>query len=239
MLDQRRLAGQVVCLARLRRADGLKDGRDLTHTHGDSAFKTSGDAAGVLVAFEGVDQSGKETQARRQRRRLEAAGRRVVEFDFPCYTTPIAQEIGRALSGERAYTPDVVQLLFIANRFEYKARIAQALAEGCVVLCDRYRASSVAYGDAFGLDPQWLTAAQVPLPPPALTVLLDIAPATAARRKAANRDRFESDLALLERVRASYLRQAAAGGWVIIDGEISPDEVERAVTRAFSERLGI
>ena len=50
------------------------------------------------------------------------------------------------------------------------------------------------------------------LPPPDLTILLDIAPETAVRRKAAGRDRYERDLALLSRVRASYRRQAEAGG---------------------------
>ena len=46
------------------------------------------------------------------------------------------------------------------------------------------------------------------LPPPDLTILLDIAPETAAQRKAAGRDRYERDLALLSRVRESYHRQA-------------------------------
>jgi dTMP kinase len=158
-----------------------------------------------------------------------------VQFDFPCYTTPIAKEIERALAGDRSYPPDVLQLLFVANRFEYKPRIDTALAAGAVVLCDRYQASSVAYGEAFGLDPAWLIEAQRLLPQPDLTVLLDIAPATAAARKAADRDSFERDLGLLERVRASYRRQAASGGWAVIDAERTPDEVETAVERAFRE----
>jgi dTMP kinase len=190
------------------------------------------------VAFEGIDQSGKETQARRQRARLVAAGFQVVEFDFPCYTTPIAKEIERTLAGERSYRPDVLQLLFIANRFEYKPRIAEAVDAGAVVLCDRYQASSVAYGEALGLDPRWLAEVQRLLPQPDLTVLLDIAPATAARRKAANRDAFERDLVLLELVRASYRRQASEGNWAVIDAEGPPDEVEQAVRAAFTERLG-
>ena len=129
-------------------------------------------------------------------------------------------------------------MLFVANRFEYKPRIDEALAAGAVVLCDRYQASSIAYGEAFGLDPAWLTDAQRLLPQPDLTVLLDIAPATAAARKAANRDTFERDLALLERVRASYRRQAASGGWAVIDAERPPDEVEASVELAFRERIG-
>lgn len=193
---------------------------------------------GALVAFEGIDQSGKETQARRQKARLTAAGFQVVQFDFPCYTTPIAKEIERALAGERSYRPDVLQLLFIANRFEYKPQIEEALESGAVVLCDRYQASSVAYGEAFGLDQRWLAESQRLLPQPDLTVLLDIAPATAARRKAAGRDAFERDLSLLERVRTSYRRQASEAAWAVIDAEGTADEVEQAVRAAFVERLG-
>lgn len=193
---------------------------------------------GVLVAFEGLDQSGKETQARRQRARLEAAGHAVLELTFPCYQTRIAQEIAGALRGDAPYTPDVLQLLYIANRFEYKPQIEEALARGAVVICDRYLASSVAYGEASGLDAGWLTDAQRLLPQPALTVLLDIAPATAVARKAVDRDRFERDLALLGRVRASYLRQATAPSWVRIDGERPRDDVEAAVTAAVMARLG-
>jgi dTMP kinase len=193
---------------------------------------------GVLIAFEGLDQSGKETQARRQRERLVAAGLEVLELAFPCYRTRISQEIASALSGASRYAPDVLQLLYIANRFEYRPQIEEALSRGSVVICDRYLASSVAYGEAFGLEAAWLADAQRPLPQPNLTVLLDIAPETAVSRKAVDRDRFERDLDLLGRVRASYLKQATAPGWVRIDGERPRDEVETAVTAAVMARLG-
>jgi thymidylate kinase len=65
-----------------------------------------------------------------------------------------------------------------------------------------------------------------------LTIMLDIAPETAAKRKASDRDRYERDLALLGRVRQSYARQAAAGGWVVIDGERSKDAVAADVYAA-------
>jgi dTMP kinase len=194
--------------------------------------------AGAVIAFEGLDQSGKETQARRQRERLRGIGQEVLDLTFPCYRTEISREIARALAGERSYPPDVLQLLYIANRFEYKAAIEAALARGAVVVCDRYVASSVAYGEAFGLDPAWLEDAQRPLPQPNLTVLLDIAPEVAAQRKSSGRDRFERDLTLLGRVRASYLRQATAPTWVRVDGERARDEVEVAVTAAVVARLG-
>ena len=195
--------------------------------------------AGVLIAFEGLDQSGKETQARHLRTRLAHDGQKVRAISFPDYSTPIGQELRRALDGDRDYSPDVMQLLYVANRFEYKQRLDLWLAGGDIVVCDRYRASSIAYGEAQGLDPVWLEDIQRYLPPASLTLLLDIAPETALKRKASGRDIFERDVALLERVRTSYLRQAAQSGWVVIDGEQSKDDVTAAVDAALPQALSL
>jgi dTMP kinase len=196
--------------------------------------------AGLLIAFEGLDQSGKQTQAERLKARVEAGGRTAVLLDFPSYETHIGKEIYSGLHGEREYGADVMQLLYVANRYEKKPLIERMLAEGTVIICDRYLASSIAYGEAQGLDGAWLREIQRYLPPPALTILLDIAPETAAGRKTANRDKYERDLALLSRVRESYRRQAEAGGpstplragWLRLDGERPKDVVAADVVTA-------
>ncbi len=194
---------------------------------------------GVLIAFEGLDQSGKETQAQMLRERLRQEGREAMLLSFPDYETAIGTEIERALHGGHYYGPDVMQLLYITNRYEWKPEIERALQGGKVVLCDRYVASSVAYGEAEGLDPEWVMEVQRGLPPADLTLLLDIAPATAVQRKAANRDRYGSDLALLERVRASYRRQAAQPRWVLLDGERDKQAVASDVLTTVSTRLAL
>jgi dTMP kinase len=194
---------------------------------------------GHLIAFEGLDQSGKQTQAERLVAALAASGRTVELISFPDYTTPIGSEIGRALQGERDYEADLMQLLYVANRYEYRPRIASIVEHGGVVVCDRYLASSIAYGEAQGLDPQWLAAIQVHLPQPSLTVLLDIPPDASLQRKELARDRYERDLALLGRVRASYRTQAEEPSWQLIDGHRSKDEVSAAVFSAVRTRLGL
>ncbi|HEX5473662.1 MAG TPA: dTMP kinase [Vicinamibacterales bacterium] len=192
---------------------------------------------GCLVVFEGLDQSGKQTQAEALRDVLAGRGLAVVLLSFPDYDTAIGAEIGRALRGERDYAADVMQLLYVANRYEKRTAIERHLGAGAVVVCDRYRASSIAYGEAQGLDPAWLADIQRFLPVPDLTILLDIAPETAARRKAADRDRYERDLALLARVRASYRRQADADGWLRLDGARDRAVVSADVISAFDSRL--
>ncbi len=180
---------------------------------------------GHLIAFEGLDQSGKQTQAELLRDRLKQDGHKARLVSFPDYGTSIGEEIARALQGEREYGPDVMQLLYVANRYERKPDLQRWLDGGLILVCDRYMASSIAYGEAFGLDAAWLAEMQKYLPPPALTIMLDIAPETAAKRKSADRDRYERDLAMLGRVRESYRHQAAAGKWVVLDGERSKDAI--------------
>jgi dTMP kinase len=187
---------------------------------------------GILIAFEGLDQSGKQTQAERLKAEVEQRGRRCVLLDFPSYETHIGKEIDGGLHGSRDYGPDVMQLLYVANRYEKKPQIEAMLAEGTIVVCDRYMASSIAYGESQGLDPAWLLDVQKFLPPPALTILLDIAPETAAGRKTTNRDKYERDLALLSRVRESYRRQATTPGWLRLDGERPRDVVSADVIAA-------
>lgn len=193
----------------------------------------------VLIAFEGLDQSGKQTQAELLRDRLKAEGRKARLVTFPDYGTSIGEEIARALQGEREYSADVMQLLYVANRHERKADLERWLESGIILVCDRYTASSIAYGESQGLEADWLADLQRFLPSPALTILLDIAPETAVKRKAVDRDRYERDLALQERVRESYQRQAAAPGWVRIDGERPKDDVAADVFNAVASRLGL
>jgi hypothetical protein len=101
---------------------------------------------GLLVAFEGLDQSGKQTQAELLRDRLTSSGRLVRLLSFPDYQTVIGAEIGRALRGEREYTADVMQLLYVANRYEFKGEICarrRAARSSCAIAISR-RASPTA-----------------------------------------------------------------------------------------------
>ncbi len=192
--------------------------------------------AGRLIAFEGLDQSGKQTQAERLVATLRGRGYDTLQLSFPDYATPIGSEIGRALRNEREYGADVMQLLYVANRYEFRPQIERVLGQDGIVVCDRYLASSVAYGEAQGLDPAWLVQVQQFLPQPDLTILLDIAPATAVGRKSTGRDRYERDLAMLERVRTSYVRQAA-GGWLCLDGERDRDTISGEVATSVDALL--
>src|SRR5687768_2287761 len=195
---------------------------------------------GHLIAFEGLDQSGKQTQAERLLEAFRSDGHNTEFLTFPAYETAIGTEIDDALHGKREYAPDTLQLLYIANRFEFRPKIESWLSAGTMVVCDRYLASSIAYGEAQGVDAAWLTGIQRQLPQPSLTILLDIPPDASLTRKQAARDKFERDLPLLGRVRESYLRQAAAStDWIRLEGHRDKDAVSSAVISAVRSRLGL
>jgi dTMP kinase len=195
--------------------------------------------AGHLIVFEGLDQSGKQTQAELLRDRLKQEGHKCRLVSFPDYGTSIGEEIARALQGERDYDPEVMQLLYVANRYERKPDLRRWLEGGLILVCDRYLASSIAYGEAQGLEAGWLTEIQKFLPPPSLTIVLDIAPETAVGRKAVDRDRYERDLAMQARVRDSYRRQAESEDWLVLDGERSKDAIASDVFSAVKSRLAL
>lgn len=192
---------------------------------------------GLLIAFEGLDQSGKQTQGELLREWLTSRRREVKLMSFPDYDTPIGAEIRRALRGERHYGADVMQLLYVANRYERKEEIAKARDQGTMVVCDRYLASSVAYGEAQGLDGRWLRSIQEYLPQPDVTILLDMPPEVSARRKQSDRDKYERDLALLGRVRRSYLRQAEEQRWLRLDADRDRDVVAADIYAAIAPRM--
>jgi dTMP kinase len=194
---------------------------------------------GALIAFEGLDQSGKQTQTDALAAALTAAGHTCERLSFPDYSTAIGTEIHRALHGEREYAPDVMQLLYVANRYEYRARLEPWIGAGRIIVCDRYTASSVAYGEAQGLDARWLTEIQRFLPAADLTLLLDIAPRVAVDRKATNRDRYERDVELLTRVRSSYRAQSSDPAWALIPGDRARADVSAAVLETVRSRLGL
>ena len=86
---------------------------------------------GLLIAFEGLDQSGKQTQAEGLRDHLiDRAAANASSCRFPTTRRRSAARSRAALHGERDYGPDVMQLLYVANRHEKKPEIERALGAG-------------------------------------------------------------------------------------------------------------
>ena len=104
---------------------------------------------GVLIAIEGIDGSGKHTQAKLLEQSLLSRGYSVYATGFPQYESWFGSMVGKFLNGDfgslDAVDPHFSALLYAGDRFEAKPRIQSALNEGKVVLVDRYVASNLAH----------------------------------------------------------------------------------------------
>jgi len=126
----------------------------MTHTNSPGAKEAGKHRAGLLIAFEGIDGTGKTTQIRLLAEKLTARGHRVVATREPT-DGKYGRKI-RELFTKRHHVSAQEELdLFIADRKEHvREVIAPALAAGKIVLTDRYYFSTAAYQGAAGQDPE-------------------------------------------------------------------------------------
>ena len=93
---------------------------------------------GALVVFEGLDRSGKTSQARRLTAALNDAGRPAVFWRFPDRSLATGSVIDSYLTGRAELSDEALHLIFAANRWERAAAMREALAAGTHVIVDRY-----------------------------------------------------------------------------------------------------
>lgn len=201
----------------------------------------------MFVTFEGIDGSGKSTQARLLAEALTSAGREVVLTREPGGSLG-AEEIRRlVLEGATdRWSPTTELLLFTAARRDHLERlIAPALARGAVVICDRFADSTRMYqglareggGSLRALVDQ--LHAMVIVREPDLTMLIDIDPAVGlsrAKARAGSEERFEDmGVAMQARMRAGFMDLAAefAPRFRVIDGARTAEAVALDVRAAF------
>ena len=196
---------------------------------------------GVLLAIEGIDGSGKGTQAARLAETATAAGHSVASFSFPLYdANPFSRAVADYLNGEFGSAdevhPELAAMLYAGDRFHARPRLVSALAENDLVVCDRYVGSNAAHqgakleGAARERLLDWLEEVEYgefALPRPDLVVLLDSV-ALARQlvgRKAARAyttleaDIHEADAGHSGATRELYLELGRRNGWRIVSTE--------------------
>jgi dTMP kinase len=199
---------------------------------------------GIFVTFEGGEAAGKTTQSELLAAHLEAGGWHVLRLREPG-GTPLGEQVrDLLLNRETEMTSEAELLLFLAARAELVRRVIRpALAEGALVICDRFSDSTYAYqGYGRGLDldavrrlDDWATGGLRP----DLTVLLDLPVEMSRRRLGPDNDAFEREAdAFHDRVRDGYieLSQRDPDRWLVVDGTLDPQAIANVVVEAVQAR---
>ena len=183
---------------------------------------------GAFIVIEGLDGSGKSTQAKM----LAAALRK--EYDVVCTVEPSRGAIGRFIRNRILFervrpSASVEALLFAADRIDHVQReVAPALAEGRVVISDRYLYSSLAYQGSAGLSLDWIQTINVHSLKPDLALFIDVSPEVVLGRLRRKKSVMET-LEIQQKVRSIYLRYAEKGELAKIEGGNSKKTVAREV----------
>lgn len=183
---------------------------------------------GTLISFDGIDSSGKETQAKNLLNKVQTAGRLVRFFQTPDYTTDSGIKLKRLFQGQdgswdNLTWPEKMRLI-AANRSEHKNEVLSILEQDGIVIYDRYVPSSIAHMMADALNAQatdldrQAVQAQVEdheyghhqMPHENLSIFLDLSPAQAAsllhirKKQQGDADEATDQLALQERIYQAY-----------------------------------
>ena len=210
---------------------------------GELGSMTGAPAQGIFIAFEGGEGIGKSTQSQLLKQWLEQEGESVVLSREPG-GTDLGIEIRKILlshsTGE--ISPRAEALLYAADRAHHVFSVIRpALANGQVVISDRYFDSSIAYqGAGRVLEPgevarisRWATESLFPT----LTIIIDL-PAEIGLGRLKSKDRLESQpIAFHERVRQEFLQLAAVDPerYFIVDGNQSIDDIHTAIISRVSQ----
>ncbi|MDO4620614.1 MAG: dTMP kinase [Lachnospiraceae bacterium] len=195
---------------------------------------------GAFIAFEGIDGSGKGTQIRMLKKRLEKEG-------FPVYRTaepndsPFGDLIHQVMIGRVKTTNDVIAALFVADRLDHIQNdtngLLKFLNQGVNVLADRYYFSSYAY-QSVDVPMDWVIQANslcAALLRPDLTVFIDVDPEVTMARIEKNRltkelfEETERQIDTRNRYLEAFEKLKDSEHVLILNGDRSPEELHEEI----------
>ncbi|MFW6288467.1 MAG: dTMP kinase [Spirochaetota bacterium] len=194
-----------------------------------------------FIVFEGIDGAGTTTQTQYLAARLGAAGQRVWLTSEPT-ERPVGLIARRVLAGDLAVAPEAVAHIFAADRCDHlysPGGIVERLAGGEIVVCDRYKYSSLAY-QTIEIGGNLVESLNAGFDDPELVVFLDL-PVHVGEQRLATRTRRDiyERLEFQEKVRERYLRvlksASSAVRVVTLDGTLAPDILAEKIWEAVGE----
>jgi dTMP kinase len=149
-------------------------------------------ARGLLIVFEGLDRSGKSTQANLLNERMNADGHKSEYWKYPKRDTELGSVINKYLNKEIELNDQAIHLLFSANRWETVSTMENKLKTGINLIVDRYAYSGVAYSAAKpSMDFDWCKQCDTGLPKPDVIYFMDTKQTNIDQREGFGTERYE------------------------------------------------
>src|SRR5665648_190988 len=173
---------------------------------------------GIFIVIEGLDGSGKTTQAKFLAKKLEKTHKVLLTAE------PSLSKIGTfiredCLHEDNRLPTEAEALLFAADRIEHMySEVKPALDDGKLVICDRYIYSSLAYQGNAGLSLDWIKTINARALQPDFSFFIDVAPEKVIERLQRKKSIMET-LETQTKVREIYLKYVDEGELIRIDGD--------------------
>lgn len=184
---------------------------------------------GALIVIEGVDRTGKSTQARTLVENLKKKNVQAEYTNFPARDTEVGKIINNYLQLKNELSDEVIHLLFSANRWERAKNIIKSLEAGVTVIVDRYCYSGVAFSAAKGLDLNWCKYPDVGLPKPDKVFFLTMPVDSIKQRNGFGNERYEV-LNFQHKVSEIYSK-LKEDNWEIVDASRPIDTIQEEMLK--------
>jgi dTMP kinase len=179
---------------------------------------------GVFICIEGLDGSGKSTQAKLLVKKLCREGYKAV-FTAEPSQGKIGKFIRKRLFEQERMPTTVEALMFAADRIEHvQNTVLPALKEGKIVISDRYVYSSLAYQGSAGLNLDWIENINANAQKPDLSIYIDVGPEVVLERLKRKKSVMEN-LQTQRKVQEIYRKYLEKGELKRVDGSKSKSEV--------------
>ncbi|GAK42134.1 putative thymidylate kinase [Paenibacillus sp. TCA20] len=194
-----------------------------------------------IIALEGLDKSGKATQAKLLTEALREKGLKVEQSEFHRYDTPTGELIAKWLRKEYPVSQATIELIMAADKHAQQEYFNELEAAGVdVLILDRYTLSQFVYGIVNEMPYDWCEKLQELLRKPDMDIVIEIPPELSMERKGKHNggvnDRYESDLNLLHQVSFAY-RIFRRKDHPIIDGNAPIEDVHEEIKKEVIARL--
>ena len=191
---------------------------------------------GIFIVIEGLDGSGKTTQAILLADKLSKSHKVLLTAE------PSKGKIGTFIRNCCLYEltrlpTEAEALLFAADRIEHmQEELKPALDDGKIVLCDRYVYSTLAYQGSAGLSLDWIKTINARAIQPDFSLFLDVPPDRVLERLQRKKSVMET-LETQQKVREIYLKYVDKGELIRIDGDNSKEDVANELYAKVMELL--